>query len=223
MEKKKNSIRYIIPPSYFRKTGIEPIKVSKQENPSVEIENRTQSISVKTQTRTPVQSPVVSSTPKIVLNKNTNRRSGLSLSSIRTKKEHIINKKDETVDEENLPREPFTEEELIKTWNTFVNQLHSNRKHILASILSIDTPRLKGTTIHLEFPTDTNKIEVERQQYDLMNFIRKTLKNYDISLEITVNETMEKKFVYTPDEKYELLKNKNPNLELLRKTFDLGI
>ena len=44
----------------------------------------------------------------------------------------------------------------------------------LASILSIDTPRLKGTTIHLAFPNATNKVEVERQQYDLLHILENT-------------------------------------------------
>ena len=53
--------------------------------------------------------------------------------------------------------------------------------------------KLKDTTIHLEFPNATNKVEVERQQYDLLGFIRKTLNNFDIALSITVNEVLEKK------------------------------
>ena len=56
-----------------------------------------------------------------------------------------------------------------------------------------------------------------------MSYLRKNLNNYDINLDITVNEEMEKKYAYTPIEKYEKLKEKNPNLELLRKTFDLDI
>jgi len=57
----------------------------------------------------------------------------------------------------------------------------------------------------------------------LLQFLRKELKNYDIYLDIKVNEDMQKKFAYTPDEKYEKLKEKNPNIELLRKTFDLDL
>ena len=111
----------------------------------------------------------------------------------------------------------------MHTWNTYVKELQDNGKHNLASILSIDTPKLKGTTIHLEFPNETNKVEVERQQYDLLGFIRKTLNNFDINLSITVNEEMEKQYAYTPNEKFEKLKEKNPNIDILRKTFDLDI
>ena len=75
----------------------------------------------------------------------------------------------------------------------------------------------------MEFPNATNKVEVERQQYDLLAFIRKTLNNFDISLSISVNEIMEKKYAYTAQDKFEKLMDKNPNIDILRRTFDLDI
>jgi len=129
----------------------------------------------------------------------------------------------DVVDEENLPRESFTQNDLNSKWNTFVDRIDAEGKKNLAAILSIDKPTLKGTEIHLTFPNSTNKVEVERQSFDLLQFLRKSLKNYDISLVIEVNEEMQKKFAYTPEEKYEKLKEKNPNIELLRRTFDLDL
>ena len=87
----------------------------------------------------------------------------------------------------------------------------------------MDTPKLKGTNIHLTFPTETNKKEVMQGQYDLMTHIRTKLSNFDISLVITVNEVMDKKYVFTDADKYEKLIESNPNVELLRRTFDLDI
>ena len=42
-------------------------------------------------------------------------------------------------------------------------------------------------------------------------------------LEIVVNEKVENKFAFTPLDKYNRLNEINPNLELLKKTFDLDI
>jgi DNA polymerase-3 subunit gamma/tau len=42
-------------------------------------------------------------------------------------------------------------------------------------------------------------------------------------LEINVNKLKEKKFVFTPGEKYEKLKKINPNIEILRKEFKLNL
>jgi DNA polymerase-3 subunit gamma/tau len=127
------------------------------------------------------------------------------------------------IDEEDLPKEPFTENDFIKVWNDYIEKLREDGKHNLASILSIDTPKVTDTTAHLEFPNATNKVEVERQQYDLLGYIRKTLNNFDINLSITVNEVMEKQYAYTTLEKFEKLKEKNPSIDMLRKTFDLDV
>ena len=206
---KKNNSRFIIPPSYFKRIGISPVPVKKPKevalNPTKEEIINNQEKAVNTLQKTEI-SPKTS-TPKIVLNRETKRTSGLSLSSIRAKKEHEIKQMDVVVDEENLPRESFTQNDLNSKWNTFVDRIDAEGKKNLAAILSIDKPTLKGTEIHLTFPNSTNKVEVERQSFDLLQFLRKSLKNYDISLVIEVNEEMQKKFAYTPEEKYEKLLN----------------
>ncbi|WP_223035063.1 DNA polymerase III subunit gamma/tau [Hanstruepera marina] len=228
---KKNSKNYIIPASYFKAKGIETIKVNvPKENGN----NTVQTIHQQEQTNSETEEKeelehstshvnVAEPPPKISLNVRKQSTSALSLSSIRAKKEHQIKQMEVVLDEEDLPKDPFTEEELLKTWNNYVKILQDSGKFNLASILSIDTPKLQGTTIHLEFPNATNKVEVERQQYELLGFIRKALNNYDINLSITVNEEMEKQYAYSPQEKYEKLKEKNPAITVLKKTFGLDI
>ena len=220
---KKNSKHYIIPASYFRKKGITPIpvKIPGTKNnllPSTENKSESEEKDLEVVEQFQVKEP-----PKIILKQESKRASGLSLKSIKAKKDHLIKQMDVVVDEENLPIQPFTEKELITAWNTFIEKLRKDGKHNLASILAIDTPKVKGTIIHLEFPNATNKVEVERQQYDLLSYIRKTLSNYDISLSITINEVMEKQYAYTAADKFEKLKEKNPNIDILRKTFDLDV
>ena len=220
---KKNSKHYIIPASYFRKKGITPIPVKIPEtknNQLLSTENKSESEEKDLEV---VEQFQVKEPPKIILKQESKRASGLSLKSIKAKKDHLIKQMDVVVDEENLPIQPFTEKELITAWNTFIEKLRKDGKHNLASILAIDTPKVKGTIIHLEFPNATNKVEVERQQYDLLSYIRKTLSNYDISLSITINEVMEKQYAYTAADKFEKLKEKNPNIDILKKTFDLDI
>ena len=220
---KKNSKHYIIPASYFRKKGITPIPVKIPETknnllPSTENKSESEEKDLEVVEQFQVKEP-----PKIILKQESKRASGLSLKSIKAKKDHLIKQMDVVVDEENLPTQPFTEKELITAWNTFIEKLRKDGKHNLASILAIDTPKVKGSIIHLEFPNATNKVEVERQQYDLLSYVRKTLSNYDISLSITINEVMEKQYAYTAADKFEKLKEKNPNIDILKKTFDLDI
>ncbi|WP_027137624.1 DNA polymerase III subunit gamma/tau [Gaetbulibacter saemankumensis] len=221
---KKNSRRYIIPASYFRQKGIQPIQV-KVPNASESATNSGECTETISTTNKENKTSVfqVNDPPKIVLKKESKRTSGLSLKSIRAKKEHEIKKMDVVVEEEHLPKEPFTEAQLVQTWKDYILLISKKGQHNLASILSIDTPKVKETTIHLELPNETNKVEIERNQYDLLSYIRKTLSNFDINLSITINEVLEKQYAYTTLEKFEKLKEKNPNIDLLRKAFDLDV
>jgi len=130
---------------------------------------------------------------------------------------------DVVVDDEDLPTDEFTKEAFFEAWHTFVAKTEAKREMNLASILNMDTPKLEGATINLTFPNETNKIELERNSYDILNFLRKTLNNYDINFNISVNEVLKAKFAYTPEEKYEKLKEKNPAIDFLRSTFDLDL
>ena len=222
---KKNSKNYIIPASYFINKGITPIPVKKPEaEPDKEIASVTVSEVIKEPVEASTIAPKIDTEKnKITISQGKKRTSGLSLSSIKAKKEHQIRQMEVVLDEEDLPKDEFTEEQVITAWNNYVKSLEKNGKYNLASILSIDTPKVKETTIYLEYPNATNKVEVERNQYELLGFIRKAINNFDLNLSISVNEEMEKKYAYTAQEKYEKLKEKNPNLDTLRKTFNLDL
>ncbi|MDY2586530.1 DNA polymerase III subunit gamma/tau [Winogradskyella aquimaris] len=220
---KKNNRHFIIPPSYFKAKGITPVPVQKTKEETKPIAKQ-KKVEQKEEQHTPtasVSEPV--SIPKISIDKAKKSTSGLSLKSIKEKKEHQIRQLDVVIDEEDLPKEPVSEEALFKAWNDYTVSMSKKGEKILASILQMDKPKLKDTAIHLTYSNNTNKIELERAQYPLLTYLRKTLKNYDLHLDITVNEEVAKKYAFTPREKYEKLKEKNPNIELLKKTFGLDV
>ena len=224
-EKKKPS-GFIIPASYFRSKSISEVKVKRPvttpENSTKKQTKETQSVVEKVEE--PKETYLKKELPIPIIQSTQRPSSGLSLSSIRKKKEHQIKLMDVKVDEEDLPNDPFTEETLLKFWNIFVTKLETDGKYNLAAILQIDTPKLiNGHTIRLEFPNTTNKIEVERQQFDLLQYLRKAVNNFSIVLDIIVNEKLEKQYAYTPEDKYQKLVEKNQHVELLRKTFDLDL
>lgn len=169
-----------------------------------------------------VSEPKESYQPKKINIKTSEKRvSGLSLSSIKVKKEHE-NTKSPNIAEEDLPNDAFEEKDMQEHWDDFVHQLEKQGRKILASNLQTDVPKLKNeNTIWIELPNDTMKKEIEREQSLMLDYLKQKLNNYSISLYITVNEEVAKKFAFTPEEKYEKLKEKNPNIELLRKEFDL--
>ncbi|WP_066217976.1 DNA polymerase III subunit gamma/tau [Formosa haliotis] len=222
---KKNSKRFIIPPSYFRAKGITPIPVSKPEPVANNKQNETSTAStVSAENKTILAKAEEPKSPKIVLSQESKRTSGLSLKSIRAKKEHEIKQNEVVYDEINLPTDDFIEEDMQTAWKDYVSVIETEGKYNLASILSIDTPKLiDKTTIKVVYPNETNKVEVERNSFGLLSFIRKRLNNFDVNLDIEINEENEKQYAYTTREKFQKMCEKNPSLELLRKSFDLDV
>jgi len=160
---------------------------------------------------------------KILTERSDKKVSALSLKSIRKKQELQKERLANQPDEKNLPSEAFSEDEMRTAWTQYAKKVEEDGKFNLLSHLTMGIPNLDGNIIHLQFPNDTIKVEVERAKYDLLGFLREKLQNYDIDLDIMVNETVQKRYAYTTREKFDKLTEKNPALEKLRKEFDLDI
>jgi hypothetical protein len=149
--------------------------------------------------------------------------SALSLSSIRAKREMLENTKGIVKEEVQFPTEAFTKTEMLVFWNKYANRLGDKGYRIMESLLLMGEPKLEGTIITHELPNDSSKIDFETELNGLLGYLKGHLHNHDIRIEVVVNETIEKKFAFTPIDKYNRLKEINPNLELLKKTFDLDV
>src|SRR5690606_16095159 len=166
--------------------------------------------------------PVGAARPVLDIKGPEKRVSGLSLSSLKVKLAHEERTKAPEIPQGDRPKDPFTEAAMQGHWNDFVHILERQGKKILASNLQTDVPKLKAPdTIWIELPNATMKKEIEREQQPLLDHLKQRLNNHSISLSITVNEETAKKFAFTPQEKYEKLKERNPAIEILRKEFDL--
>jgi len=148
--------------------------------------------------------------------------SGLSLKSIGKKKE-LAEKQKAMLPTEEVMDDSFTEEDMLKYWNIYSQQLKDKGEKILASIFESQTPTLKNKEIHLIFPNETMKIDLEKEENRLMNFLKTRLRNTHIQLIIHVDEVVSKKYAFTAQEKYEKLREANPLLDHLRATFDLDV
>ena len=112
---------------------------------------------------------------------------------------------------------------MLLQWSRYAQRLGDKGHKIMEALLLIDDPKLEGTTITHELPNEGSKIEFETELYGLLGHLKGHLHNHDITINIIVNENVEKKFAFTALDKYNRLNEINPNLELLKKTFDLDI
>ena len=233
-KKKANKLnkRFVLPPSHFKEiaaqvqekldtTQKEPVIATPpivQTNQTKEQENQNP-CSTQVDKQETIQQP-----PPIKEEVSSKKRvSALSLKSIQKKQQLTKEINARIPNQENLPTEDFTQQQMITHWNAYTEIVKGQGKYNFLSHLTMNEPKLKDGMIHLEFPNQTIKIEVERDKFELLTYMRKELQNYNVDLVIDVNELQVKRYAYTDKEKYEKLVEKNPNLEALRNAFELDI
>ncbi|WP_159951068.1 DNA polymerase III subunit gamma/tau [Polaribacter septentrionalilitoris] len=207
---KKKSANYIIPATFFQALSPAAKEIKKPTQPKVTISE---------------PEKVAEPKPKLVkpvLKTAQRRGSSLSLKSIHQKKE--VKKTDIEENFDNHPKDSFTEEQLQKLWKEYANVLQKKGQRSMASIVATDIPKLEGKfKILFTVPNKLMKDQFHKGRPKLLQFLREKLNNYGIDVMINLNETVEKKFAYTPQEKFNKLKEKNPLLEKLRQTFELDL
>ena len=209
---KKKSANYIIPATFFqalspaKKVIPKPIVVAK---PAI-----VQQESVVEEPKPKLEKPVL---------KNVQRRSSsLSLKSVHEKKEVEKSSVEENFD--NHPKDSFEEQKLQKLWKEYVALLTKKGERSMASIVATDIPKLNEQfKISFTVPNKLMQDQFKKGRPKLLQFLREKLNNYGIKIDAILNETVEKKFAYTPLEKYTKLKEKNPLLEKLRQAFELDM
>ena len=241
-EKKKSE--FIIPPTYYRRNDYSISEVKQQsaisQKPLLEeiqkvepttqkaeeiVEKQTninnqpttnnqQPITGNPQPTTPVIPSAVEGQPKV---------SAMSLASIRAKKEMAEAQKSTVKEIVHLASEPFTETEMLEQWLKYAQRMEDKGYRIVASLLTINDPKLDGTTILHELPNESSKIDFEKELPELLGYLRGKLHNHEIAIEVRVNETLVDKKRYTAQDKYNRLVELNPNLELMRNLFGLEV
>ena len=212
---KKKSANYIIPATFF--TSIFPVKKQEIIEKPKPIKKEVTENSVK---------KVVSDAKEIskppILQNLKRRNNSLSLKSIHHKKEQ--QKKPIEINYENHPKDSFSEKDLQKTLSEYQKLLIKKGEKSIASILAAADPKLlENFNVQFTLPNKLMKAQLKIGKPKLLKFLREALNNFSITITVIVNETIEKKFAYTPQEKYNKLLEKNSSLKSLKDTFQLDL
>ena len=233
-KKKANKLkkRFVLPPSHFKEIAgqaQEKLDTTQQvpaiATPPIVQTNQMEEQEIQNLSSTQVdkQETIQQPQPNSEEVSSKKRVSALSLKSIQKKQQLTKEINARVPNQENLPTDDFTQQQMITHWNAYTEIVKGQGKYNFLSHLTMNEPKLKDGMIHLEFPNQTIKIEVERDKFELLTYMRKELQNYNVDLVIDVNELQVKRYAYTDKEKYEKLVEKNPNLEALRNAFELDI
>ena len=161
---------------------------------------------------------------KKVFIKNPSGVSSLSLSSIKEKKDWK-DKKENTIIIKNEKKEDFNEKDLLDIWNQYYILKKTKMQQNIASILKINNPKLKENySIEFEVPSEINKVELEKELFEILDFLKYKLNNSMIKIKIIVNELEQKKsFIYSDEEKFKKFVETNSLIMKLKDEFGLEL
>lgn len=127
-----------------------------------------------------------------------------------------------SIDPLNKANTHFTQEEFTSKWNKFKNNLLNDGKSSLASVFE-NTPLIEDTLITVTLENKALEDEFISQKNIILDFLRKELNNFSISIETVINKDTVTKKAYTPQEKFMKMGEKNPALINLAKSFDAEV
>ena len=146
------------------------------------------------------------------------------MSSIREKKDWK-DKKENTLSIKNEKKEDFNEKDLLNIWDQYYILKKTNMQQNIASILKINNPKLKENySIEFEVPSEINKVELEKELFEILDFLKFKLNNSLIKIKIIVNELEQKKsFIYSHEEKFKKFVETNSLILKLKDEFGLEL
>ena len=146
------------------------------------------------------------------------------MSSIREKKDWK-DKKEDTLSIKNEKKEDFNEKDLLNIWDQYYILKKTNMQQNIASILKINNPKLKENySIEFEVPSEINKVELEKELFEILDFLKFKLNNSLIKIKIIVNELEQKKsFIYSNEEKFKKFVETNSLILKLKDEFGLEL
>ena len=147
----------------------------------------------------------------------------MSLAGLALQKKYREEKaQQKTNSEEDERAKVISKEELHVHWNNYIALLDTKGKKIMAANLNLNQPQLNESFLmSMTVPNQIIQQEIDRNKFELLQFLRDKLENDHLELEVIVKEEMNEKYIFTPEEKYKKMVEQNPSIALLRDTFDL--
>jgi len=119
-------------------------------------------------------------------------------------------------------RDDFTFDAFLKEWNTHAANIKAQGKMNLFTIFISEVPKmLKPCAFEIVVENKIQEDLFKNEKPDLLNYLRTTLRNFDIDVIARVDEQVVVKRPYTSQEKFNHMAAKNPQLLELKKRFNL--
>ena len=139
----------------------------------------------------------------------------------------IGNAQDSVIEEEDPylkgdAREDFTFNDFLREWNVYAAKIKAEGKMNLLPVFITEVPAmLRPYTFEIVVGNKVQEDLFRDEKPFFLNYMRSTLKNFDLEVNARVDKQVAVKRPYTDLEKYQHMAAKNPQLAELRKRFNL--
>lgn len=143
-----------------------------------------------------------------------------SLKDVRKTREEVMEEEDPYIKGD--ARDNYTPDQFSKAWSDFAAQLKADGKKNALTIFISNPPKLTGPHIYeiiVENKVQESTFRDERP--NLLNFLRTTLRNFNIEVTARIDEKEVVKRPYTAIEKFQYMAQKNPAMMDLKNKFNL--
>ena len=151
---------------------------------------------------------------------------GLSWSNLRqqnNKKMQILPGTSGIDDKNGSRHEAFSQDMLELQWLSMCNRMPQKYSGIAARMKNMSPKILEMPQVEVVVPNEIAKDEMEAIKGNILSTLKMYLHNDDITMSLRVAEQKEREKILTRKEQFELMSEKNPAIERLRKMFDLQL
>jgi len=145
-----------------------------------------------------------------------------SLKDVSKTPEEVLEEEDPYI--KGTAKDDFTPDQFSKCWSDYAAKLKAEGKKNLLTIFISNPPKIIGANnyeILVENKVQENVFRDERPY--LLNFLRTSLRNFDIEVSVRIDEKAAVKRPYTAAEKFQHMAAKNPALVDLKNKFNLDL
>ncbi|PIE50120.1 MAG: hypothetical protein CSA38_04820 [Flavobacteriales bacterium] len=138
------------------------------------------------------------------------------------KEKEVVQEEKEEVLDDNLPKQHFTNEDVLREWETFLTEIEQKDKLIHFAINGFKVSK-KGDDIQINYPSVSSKVEFEKVSREFLSRLKQNLNNHYISIDYQINVKEMKKEVVTKRKIFEQFCDKNPLLNDLNQIFQFDL
>ena len=112
-----------------------------------------------------------------------------------------------------------------KAWDAFVRRLRDEDRISVVATMAQEKPSLQGLVVTFPVHNPLQREQVDELKTEMLVHLKTTLKNAGLQLKVEMKETPadEKKAFLSDRERYDMMVEKNPQLDKLRQALDLDL